>query len=254
MNRHTSPVIGSFDQKTGSLLSRLDRRQLLKFAATVPVMPIIAGCSTLTRGDPAPASVADQVTVLGIPNGRFWSDTQVEAMAREAIEAQERERAALGVTGRLPPYRLAVSGGGDNGAFGAGLLWAGTNSGTIPTFKLVTGVSTGSMIAPFAFLGGSYYNRLRTIYTTITPSDILQKRGLYSAIFGDALADTTPLFHLISRFLDEGGLVIADGPAWTTSILSVVIEQTPAARGSCVLDQGRRLHWHPYSDMWGLVE
>ena len=71
------------------------------------------------------------------------------------------------------------------------------NSGTIPSFKLVTGVSTGALIAPFAFLGGPYYNRLRTIYTTITPSDVMKEIGLYGAIFGDALADTTPLYQLI---------------------------------------------------------
>ena len=99
-------------------------------------------------------------------------------MAREGIEAAQREYAALGATGPLPPaYFLAVSGGGDNGAFGAGLLCGWRDSGTIPTFKLATGVSTGSMIAPFAFLGGSYYDRLRTMYTTITPSDIWRRVG-----------------------------------------------------------------------------
>src|SRR5262249_8820337 len=75
-------------------------------------------------------------------------------------------------------------------------------SGKIPPFKLVTGVSTGSMIAPFAFLGRSYTDKLRRLYTTITPDDILEKRGLYGAVFSDALADTTPLFQLISRYVD----------------------------------------------------
>ena len=52
----------------------------------------------------------------------------------------------------------------------------------------------------------------------------------------------------------EGGLIVADGPAWTTAILSVMTEQAPAARGSCVLDQDRRSCWHAYSNMRGLVE
>ena len=127
-------------------------------------------------------------------------------MAQEAVEALKRERAAAGDTAKtqLPPaYFLAISGGGDDGAFGAGLLCGWSDAGTIPSFKLVTGVSTGAMIAPFAFLGRAYSGRLRTMYTTIKPSDIAEKRGVYGALFSDALADTTPLFQLISRNVDE---------------------------------------------------
>src|SRR4051812_39428240 len=67
------------------------------------------------------------------------------------------------------------------------------------------------MIAPFAFLGGSYYERLRTLYTTITPSDVLEKRGIFGALFSDTLADTTPLLRLIARYCDQRMLAdIAD--------------------------------------------
>src|SRR5690349_6814951 len=78
MNRHTLPAAGPIGQKTRSVVDRPHRRQLLRLAAAVPLMPVVAGCSSLTRGDPPPAAVADQVTVLGIPNGRFWADRQVE--------------------------------------------------------------------------------------------------------------------------------------------------------------------------------
>lgn len=235
MNRRTC-VTGSSSQKTRVAVSGPGRRQLLKLAASAPLMPLVAACTTLTRGAPAPAALTDQITVLGIPNGRFWPDTQVVAMAREAIAAHERERAYLGTTGQLPPAEfLAVSGGGDNGAFGAGLLCGWYDSGTIPTFKLVTGVSTGSMIAPFAFLGGPYYNQLRTLYTTITPSDVMQQRGLFGVLFGDALADTTPLFHLISRYLNEQMLAgIAD--AYRQGRLLLI--------GTTSLDQQRPVIWN----------
>jgi hypothetical protein len=191
---------------------RLERRQLLGFAASVPALSLAAACSSLERGMPTPESIVEQATVLGIPNARFWPDTQGQALAREAIAAQQRERTAIGGAGRLPPAAfLAVSGGGENGAFGAGLLCGWYDSGTIPVFKLATGVSTGAMIAPFAFLGGSYYERLRTLYTTITPSDVLEKRGIFGALFSDALADTTPLLRLIARYCDQRMLAdIAD--------------------------------------------
>jgi hypothetical protein len=236
MNPQILPAIGRADRKVRAPVDGPGRRRLLKLAAAVPLMPLIAGCASLTRVPSAPAAVADQTTVLGIPNGRFWPDTQAEAMAREAIAAQERERAVLGTTGRFPPaYFLAVSGGGDNGAFGAGLLCGWYDSGTIPTFKLVTGVSTGALIAPFAFLGGSYNERLRTLYTTITPADVMTQLGIYGAVFGNALADTTPLFHLISRYLDER--MFADiAEAYRKGRLLLI--------GTTSLDQQRPVIWN----------
>jgi hypothetical protein len=234
MNRN--PDAGAANQKHCAPAGRVERRQLLRLAAAAPLTPLLAGCSSLTRGDPPPAALAEQVTVLGIPNGRFWPGTQAEAMAREAIESVQRERAALGITGPLPPaYFLAVSGGGDDGAFGAGLLCGWHDAGTIPTFKLVTGVSTGSMIAPFAFLGGAYYDRLRTMYTTITPSSVLKPLGLYGVLFGDALASTTPLFDLISYYLDER--MFADiAAAYRNGRLLLI--------GSTSLDMQRPIIWN----------
>jgi predicted acylesterase/phospholipase RssA len=76
--------------------------------------------------------------------------------------------------------------------------WSGT--GTRPSFKLVTGISTGALIAPFAFLGPAYDQQLRDVYTGIGPDDVYERRLLLSAIFSDALTSTDPLFHLIARY------------------------------------------------------
>ena len=163
------------------------------------------------RYPPVPAALADRITVLGIPNARFWADSQGEALAHEVQQALEREKAAAGKTessaGDLPPANfLAISGGSDDGSYGAGLICGWSDAGTMPTFKLVTGVSTGSMIAPFAFLGRSYMNGLRTVYTKIGPDDVLKKRGIHHAVFGEALADTAPLYGLITHHINEQAL------------------------------------------------
>ena len=158
---------------------------------------------------PVPAELADQITVLGIVNARYWAwiDTRGAALVSEWQDSLERERIIAGLDGRLPPTNyLSVSGGGGDGAFGAGLICGWSDAGTLPTFKLVTGVSTGSMIAPFVFLGGPYIERLRQIYTTISDKDIRTMRalnGLYGVVFGDAISDTTPLYELISRYVDK---------------------------------------------------
>lgn len=125
-------------------------------------------------------------------------------MPQELLAARKREAAWLasqGYHGPLPPADLlAVSGGGANGAFGAGLLTGWTEAGTRPTFKLVTGVSTGASTAPFAFLGSSWDPQRTAVYTAVKPSDIFEPRGLTAAIWNDAMADadTTPLYGVIA--------------------------------------------------------
>jgi Patatin-like phospholipase len=158
------------------------------------------------RQAPVPADLSNLVTVLGIQNARFWADSQGSALAQEAERALEREKASAGKREGehlLPAHFLAVSGGSDDGAFGAGLICGWSDAGTMPSFKLVTGVSTGAMIAPFAFLGRSYMDGLRAVYTTIGPGNVLKKLGIQNAVFGEALADTAPLYELITHYVNE---------------------------------------------------
>ena len=101
---------------------------------------------------------------------------------------------------------LAVSGGGENGAFGSGLLCGWSEHGTRPVFELVTGVSTGALTAPFAYLGSGYDPQLRAVYTELKSSSVFSKRGLTAALFDDALSDNSPLFKTISGYLNEAML------------------------------------------------
>lgn len=175
---------------------------------------VLSGCA-LSRVSAPPGGETETATVLGIPNARFWADGQTAPLIQEFKLSVERETAASppGPNGeRVPVSFLALSGGGENGAFGAGLLIGWSASGTRPQFRLVTGVSTGSLIAPFAFLGPSYDDRLRAIFTTISKRNVLDSNGLLTAVFfGDALADTAPLYRLIERYADQQMLrAIAD--------------------------------------------
>jgi hypothetical protein len=87
------------------------------------------GCATLKRRDAVPASLTTQAQIPGIPNARFRVDTDLTPYLQEVERALDREKAFLARSGQLsalPPANfLAISGGGDNGAFGAGLLWDG---------------------------------------------------------------------------------------------------------------------------------
>jgi predicted acylesterase/phospholipase RssA len=118
----------------------------------------------------------------------------------ESWNLETAYRKSQGFEGPLPPAAyLAISGGGDNGAFGAGFLSGWTKTGTRPEFKLVTGVSTGALIAPFAFLGPAYDEPLKRLYTDVSLKDIAVKKSILSVIYGDSMADTTPLWKLIEK-------------------------------------------------------
>ena len=100
-----------------------------------------------------------------------------------------------------------MSGGGSNGAFGAGLLYGWTKTGTRPDFKLVTGISTGALIAPFAYLGSDFDEELKLVYTTITAENILQKRNILAILFkSESLANTDPLQQLVEQYISEDTL------------------------------------------------
>jgi predicted acylesterase/phospholipase RssA len=116
-----------------------------------------------------------------------------------SVEVAGRLRAALG--GRSLSV-LALSSGGASGAFGAGALAGSTTSGTRPEFTVVTGVSSGALVAPFAFLGPSWDEEMTGIFTTGETDGLLQPRGL-GAVFGSSLYSGEPLRRLIARYADD---------------------------------------------------
>ena len=179
------------------------RRVLLVASAT---MPMLTGCATPQRLPAVPTSQMSQ-TEQTLGPIRFLVSRETDSFAVEARSALAKEQQWLASQGHgqeLPPaYFLAISGGGDNGAYGAGFLNGWTAAGTRPQFKVVTGVSTGALIAPFAFLGPKYDYVLERVYTTTSQKDIFKKRGLMGALFGDAMADTRPLAKVISTYVNR---------------------------------------------------
>lgn len=166
----------------------------------------LSGCATPQRLPAVPqAQIAEARPTIGPV--RFLVSRESDSFAAEARSSLAKEQQWLSSQGRgsdLPPaYFLAVSGGGDNGAYGAGFLNGWSASGTRPEFKVVTGISTGALIAPFAFLGPKYDYVLRRVYTETSQKDIFKKRGIVKGIFGDAMADSRPLANVISSYVNR---------------------------------------------------
>ncbi len=168
----------------------------------------LQGCANLNTYHALPENLEDQAQVEGFPNVRAWGDVRSPVLEKSARQAVKQE---LAYHGHLEPEinALALSGGGSDGAFGAGVLCGWTKSGKRPSFRLVTGISTGSLIAPFAFLGSAYDARLKDAYTTISDKDIYKQNSYFSIFLSvinvkqvPSLADTKPLEELIARMID----------------------------------------------------
>lgn len=166
---------------------------------------VLAACSSQERLDPVPHGVSSTVGLPKTANIRFYPDTDGKGLAAESLATFAREKNAHGGSATVlgPAHFLALSGGGDDGAFGAGLLVGWSKSGKRPAFHIVTGVSTGALSAPFAFLGRDYDDKLREIYTRTEADDVYSKRSFFAAISDDAMADTAPLRAMVTRFVDE---------------------------------------------------
>src|ERR1700737_3051856 len=95
-----------------------------------------------------------------------------------AVSIQSVARRARTLRGGEPISILALSGGGADGAFGAGALVGLTNAGARPQFSVVTGVSAGALLAPYAFLGPEWDKQLTDAYTSGRAERLLQPRGL----------------------------------------------------------------------------
>jgi len=164
----------------------------------------LAGCATPQRLPAVPIAEASHAIPTAGPV-RFLVTRETDSFAAEARSSLAKEQqwlASQGRSGELPPvYFLAISGGGDNGAYGAGFLNGWTAAGTRPEFKVVTGVSTGALISPFAFLGPKYDYVLKRVYTETSQKDIFKKRGIVKGFFGDAMADSRPLASVIASYV-----------------------------------------------------
>lgn len=179
------------------------RRSLL----ILPLAITIAGCSTLARQPAAPPPVTSSFNISFEGEEIRYTPLEdlkkIQANISRAFAEESPECYTVGDDGKRVYNYLAISGGGSDGAFGAGLLNGWTKAGTRPQFKIVTGVSTGGLIAPFAFLGPAYDEQLKLSYTTIDASRVFELRGLLPLLWSEALTSTAPLRQLIDTYIDD---------------------------------------------------
>jgi predicted acylesterase/phospholipase RssA len=193
--------MGAFDQKLRGVRYRAAPRRIAILSLICSIVLLTGGCATISPRNVLPQANASQIDLEGFHNIRFWGDASAPAL--ETIVMADAPKTHM----RSSPVSnlLAISGGAEDGAFGAGLLVGWSDAGTRPTFDLVTGVSSGALIAPFVFLGRERDGQLREIFTKYGRKDIYTY-NVHGLIDGSALADDTPLAHLIEKYVDDAFL------------------------------------------------
>jgi hypothetical protein len=166
---------------------------LLAFRLSAPVRPV----------PPPPAAAG--LRPWGVVDIEMTPSATASGVERSLVESIRSETALA-----FDPDRdgdrdydlLALSGGGSHGAFGAGVLCGWTERGNRPDFKVVTGISTGSLQATFAFLGPAYDSHLREFYTRTRTEDVYRKRSPLETVFQESVFDTAPLRERIEAVID----------------------------------------------------
>jgi len=183
----------------------------VRLLAPLAGLALLAACGTATPRNPSPAPLPiAQAAPYGLqgPGLRYWGDALDEAERRlvdEGWPGFARRRWARDIRAGRPLTHdiLVLSGGGPDGAFGAGLLNGWSARGDRPAFDMVTGVSTGAILALFAFLGEDFDDEMTQVYTSFSTRDLLAP-AIFSALGGGAaLTDASNFRALIEQYVDD---------------------------------------------------
>lgn len=182
-------------------------QSLLKMVKTdfamVLLLFFISGCTTVRHAPPD--DVSERATVSGMQDIRAFGGRPNDVFIKDLMGLLEKEQKKEAFSRKFSKTytSLAISGGAENAAYGAGLLNGWSQSGSRPAFDAVTGISAGAIIAPFAFAGSKYDEKLKKLFTHYSTKDILRRKGLLPTLLGNSIASALPLKRLIDQNIDE---------------------------------------------------
>jgi hypothetical protein len=172
-----------------------------RFYFPIFILFFLSGCASIRNA--VPENLTNSAQVMGIPyaSRAFWGQPNSVITHDYALSLKQDTRDCFSIDndGNKIYSVLVISSGAENGAFGSGLLKGWTHSGSRPVFKIVTGVSTGAIIAPFAFLGSAYDQKLEEIYTTHSTKNVFRSK----IIPLNSLVKNWPIARLIDKYYDK---------------------------------------------------
>ncbi len=172
----------------------------LRRATAVAFVTLLAGCTTRHRACAPPDLTRESGLVQ--PGPADDAGPVETELLRSLIDRTKTANSPAEPGAKTGKY-LALSGGGMYGAYSVGVLTGWTAAGNRPTFDSVTGVSTGSLVATYAFLGTEYDPQMVKLYTTVSDRDIYRRRPRPAILFSDSAASSEPLKCIIEAQVDD---------------------------------------------------
>lgn len=164
----------------------------------------LSGCARVRHA--VPENLVGTAVVAGMPDLRYYEDKPVSFFMRQSLldSFKEEGKSDYLVDGIKTYPMLIVGGGVSNSAYGIGLLNGWLKNGSRPVFKIVTGYSSGSIIAVATFSGKDYEDRLAKLFLSISTKDVIRQKNILSILFGDSLYSSALFAKKIDEIMDEG--------------------------------------------------
>lgn len=179
---------------------------MLRVVQTVCFISLLTACSSNLQRNAPPIQI--RTADSGSETIRIWGDQRLSTEQFLAVESTRYDTfdssLVIDENGQLKPqHHLTISGGGANGAYGAGLLNGLSDSGNRPEYRLVTGISTGAILGLYAFLGESYDDRIKDFYTQLSDADLYETRSIWQFFSSSSLLNTSKFEQIVREEIDR---------------------------------------------------
>ncbi|WP_394240784.1 patatin-like phospholipase family protein [Vibrio astriarenae] len=171
----------------------------IKVGVAVIVLLIVSGCTSTPQRNTS--ELSEGFKPLNIEHARFWDGDNTNLAGYDFL--REYETLLLHKPADEPVRYLALSGGGVNGAFAAGILNAWSDTGQRPDFDVISGISTGAIVSVFAYLGESYDEALKSYYTETTLDEMFKRNSFLSMVSRNAIVDVSGFEKKVRDAVDQ---------------------------------------------------
>ena len=182
----------------------MSQEKLYRLLIIITCILALSGCAHVRHA--VPENLVGKAFVVGMPDIRYYADKPDSfSMVRQSLVNSFKDEGKLEyLVNGIKTYPVLIIGGGvSNSAYGIGLLNGWLKEGSRPVFKIVTGYSSGSILAIATFSGKEYEDRLADLFLSISTKDVIREKGILGILFGDSLYTSALFAKKINDIMDK---------------------------------------------------
>jgi len=179
------------------------QEKLYKLLIIITCLSALSGCVHVRHA--VPENLVGKAVVVGMPDMRYYTDKPASLFMRQSLaDSFKDEGKSDYLVNGIKTYPVLIIGGGvSNSAYGIGLLKGWLKEGSRPVFKIVTGYSSGSILAVATFSGKDYEDWLADLFTSISTKDVVRQKSIFGILFGDSVYSSALFAKKIDNIVDE---------------------------------------------------